>query len=201
MEKIGLLAGVGHLPVECAQAASKLGYEVYAVALLSEVDKTLKDCVAGYADINVAKVGKIIDFLKEAGQSYWQVLPFGPTGFGNSPYQSFSTFAGNPYFISLDGLIEDGLLTEQEVSSIYWGSDVEKVDYGAVYEGRFKILKVAFERFRGTADKDADYQAFLKENSYWLEDYCLFMALKEQNDGKPHNMQRFGIRHLNSGHK
>ena len=128
---------------------------------------------------------EFIDFLKEAGQSYWQVLPFGPTGFGNSPYQSFSTFAGNPYFISLDGLIEDGLLTEQEVSSIYWGSDVEKVDYGAVYEGRFKILKVAFERFRGTADKDADYQAFLKENSYWLEDYCLFMALKEQNDGKP----------------
>ena len=65
MEKIGLLAGVGHLPVECAQAASKLGYEVYAVALLSEVDKTLKDHVAGYADINVAKVGKIIDFLKD----------------------------------------------------------------------------------------------------------------------------------------
>ena len=74
------------------------------------------------------------DYLHEAKQKYWQVLPLGPTSFGDSPYQSFSTFAGNPYFIDLEMLIEDGLLTHQEVGACQWGSDPRYVDYGKIYE-------------------------------------------------------------------
>lgn len=128
---------------------------------------------------------EFIDFLHEAGQSDWQVLPFGPTGFGNSPYQSFSTFAGNPYFIGLEGLIEDGLLTWDECWSVDWGSDPEHVDYGKIYTGRRTILKKAFDRFKITSADNEDYQKFLHESSYWLEDYCLYMALKEKNEQKP----------------
>ena len=126
---------------------------------------------------------EFVDFLKKAGQSAWQVLPFGPTGYGDSPYQSFSTFAGNPYFISLEQLIEDGLLKEEECDSAYWGSNPEYCDYGALYENRFTVLKKAFERFREEPDKD--YQDFIKKESYWLDDYCLFMALKNKHEGKP----------------
>ncbi len=128
---------------------------------------------------------EFVDFLKEAGQRYWQILPLGPTGFGDSPYQSFSTFAGNPYFISLDGLVDDGLLTEEECRSYDWGTDAEKVDYGALYNGRYKILKTAYDRFKETKEEDEEYQAFLKAQKDWLEDYCLYMALKEANNGKP----------------
>ncbi len=128
---------------------------------------------------------EFVDFLKEAGQRYWQILPLGPTGFGDSPYQSFSTFAGNPYFISLENLIEDSLLTREECESYDWGSDEEKVDYGALYNGRYKILKTAYERFKVTQDENEDYQKFLTEQKDWLEDYCLYMALKQENDGKP----------------
>ena len=126
---------------------------------------------------------EFVDFLKKAGQSAWQVLPFGPTGYGDSPYQSFSTFAGNPYFISLEQLIEDGLLTAEECDSVYWGSNPEYCDYGALYEGRFAVLKKAFERFR--EEPDEEYQEFIKEESHWLDDYCLFMALKDKHEGKP----------------
>ncbi len=127
---------------------------------------------------------EFIEFLHRAGQTYWQVLPFGPTGFGDSPYQSFSTFAGNPYFISPDGLIEDGLLTEEECGQFDFGSDPEFVDYGKLYENRFQLLALANERFQKTAEKDKAYQAFLKENADWLDDYCLFMVLKQKNEGK-----------------
>lgn len=128
---------------------------------------------------------EFVDFLVESGQRYWQILPLGPTGFGDSPYQSFSTFAGNPYFISPENLIEDGLLTKEECDSIDWGSDPEKVDYGALYNGRFNLLKKAYDRFKVTEDQNEEYQEFLKKQSYWLEDYCLFMALKLENNGKP----------------
>ncbi len=128
---------------------------------------------------------EFVDFLKEAGQRYWQILPLGPTGFGDSPYQSFSTFAGNPYFISLENLIEDGLLTRQECESYDWGSDEEKVDYGALYNGRYKVLKTAYDRFKETQDEDKDYQQFLIDQKDWLEDYCLYMALKQENNGMP----------------
>ncbi len=86
------------------------------------------------------------DFLAEAGQHYWQMLPLGPTSYGDSPYQSFSTFAGNPYFIDPDLLVEDGLLTKQEVKAYRWGSDPRHVDYGAVYNSRLKLLSKAKKR-------------------------------------------------------
>ena len=125
------------------------------------------------------------DFLHEAGQSAWQVLPFGPTGFGDSPYQSLSTFAGNPYFISLEDLIEDGLLKREECDAVNFGVRLEFVDYGAIYNGRAKILRQAYERFREVRDQEEAYQSFVKKESDWLDDYCLFMALKAENGGKP----------------
>ena len=88
---------------------------------------------------------RFIDWLKEAGQSYWQILPLGPTSYGDSPYQSPSSFAGNPYFIDLEELIEEGLLTKKEVESINWGDNSSYVDYDALLENRLEILKKAFE--------------------------------------------------------
>lgn len=116
------------------------------------------------------------DFLKAAGQKYWQLLPLGPTSYGDSPYQSFSTFAGNPYFIDLDLLIKDKLLTRQEVEACEWGTNPRYVDYGKIYEGRYPLLKKAKER--GWARDAGQVRAFEKENAGWLPDYALFMALK-----------------------
>ena len=116
------------------------------------------------------------DFLKAAGQRYWQLLPLGPTSYGDSPYQSFSTFAGNPYFIDLDLLIKDKLLTKKEVESCRWGTNPRYVDYGKIYESRYPLLAKA--KARGW-QRDADaVAAFCKENEGWLPDYTLFMALK-----------------------
>ncbi len=117
------------------------------------------------------------DFLKRAGQGYWQILPVGQTGYGDSPYQSFSTFAGNPYFIDLDALAEEGLLTEAELNGVNWGSDPRHVDYGTVYEHRFQVLENAFLRAK---ERDClEAEAFYESNAPWLYDYALFMALKE----------------------
>ncbi|MDO4619786.1 MAG: 4-alpha-glucanotransferase [Lachnospiraceae bacterium] len=127
---------------------------------------------------------EFVDFLEASGQTWWQVLPFGPTGYGDSPYQSFSTFAGNPYFISLDQLVEDGLLTEQECTSCYWGTNEEYVDYGAQYESRFKVLRQAYDRFKAAGKEKEEFLAFCKKEKEWLEDYCLFMALKLQNENR-----------------
>ena len=120
------------------------------------------------------------DFLKAAGQKYWQLLPLGPTSYGDSPYQSFSTFAGNPYFIDLDLLIEDGLLTKQEAAACKWGGNPRYVDYGKIYESRFRLLEKAKER--GWAREREKVRAFEKENEGWLPDYALFMALKRHFD-------------------
>ena len=128
---------------------------------------------------------KFVDFLKEAGQSYWQILPIGPTGFGDSPYQSASTFAGNPYFIDPVTLKENGLLSEEELWSYDFGSNPESADYGRLYQYRYLLLKHAFDRFSeqgGLSDKA--YCAFKKEEAGWLEDYALFMALKRREEGK-----------------
>ena len=114
--------------------------------------------------------------LKAAGQSHWQLLPLGPTSYGDSPYQSFSTYAGNPYFIDLDMLIEDGLLLPEEVSACDWGSDPGRVDYARIYESRFAVLKKAADR--GWQRDKAAVEAFVAENSRWLPNYALFMALK-----------------------
>ena len=125
---------------------------------------------------------EFVDFLAESGQSYWQVLPFGPTGYGDSPYQSFSAFAGNPYFIDPETLVKDGLLHENEVRDFYFGSDPEHVDYGALYNSRFTMLELAFQRFLNNPDKE--YEDFKARHAFWLEDYGLFMALKSANGGK-----------------
>ena len=123
---------------------------------------------------------KFVDFLKESGQTYWQILPLGPTGYGDSPYQSFSTFAGNPYLISLEELIAQGLLTEEECDAPDFG-DGSEVDYGKLYNGRWDLLRKAYER-SGHKDTEA-FAAFRKDNAFWLPDYALFMAVKEAHAG------------------
>ncbi len=122
------------------------------------------------------------DFLKAACQKYWQLLPLGPTSCGDSPYQSFSTYAGNPYFIDLDLLAKDGLLTRKEIDACEWGSEPRYVDYGKIYESRFVLLKKAKER--GWTRDRAAVKAFEEENRLWLPNYALFMALKRHFDMK-----------------
>ena len=123
-----------------------------------------------------AEARKFVDFLADAGQSWWQILPVGPTSYGDSPYQSFSAYAGNPYLIDLDLLCEDGLLTPAEVNAVSWGTNPARVDYSAIYNGRFPLLHLAMER---GWERDADkVKAFSEENDAWLPDYALFMALK-----------------------
>ena len=124
---------------------------------------------------------EFVDFLSEAGQTYWQVLPLCPTGYGDSPYQSFSTFAGNHYLIDLDLLMEEGLLKREEVDAVNWGRDENRVDFGCLYENRLPLLRLAYERFQ----PDAAYEAFVADNADWLEDYALFMALKAKFRGSP----------------
>ena len=119
---------------------------------------------------------QFVDFLAAAGQKYWQLLPLGPTSYGDSPYQSFSTFAGNPYYIDLDLLIKDKLLKPSEVRNRDWGSDPARVDYGKIYESRFAVLRLAFAR--GAERYAEEIAAFRRENAGWLENYALFMAIK-----------------------
>ena len=125
---------------------------------------------------------KFVDWLKEAGQTYWQILPIHPTSYGDSPYQSFSTFAGNPYFIDLEALIEEGVLTREECEEIDFGEKDADIDYAALYEGRHILLTMAYER--SDISKNPKYQKFLAENRWWLDDFALFMALKNFFDGK-----------------
>ncbi len=119
---------------------------------------------------------EFVDFLAQSGQSYWQMLPVGPISYGDSPYQSFSTFAGNPYYIDLELLIQDGLLLRSEVEEVRWGDDPRRVDYGAVYRGRFPLLEQAFER-GWKRERDAVEQ-FAERHRDWLPDYARFMARK-----------------------
>ncbi len=118
---------------------------------------------------------KFVDFLKEAGQKNWQVLPLGPTSYGDSPYQSFSVFAGNPYFIDLDLLKEQGLLRQDEIDTCDFGSEEERVDYEKLFQNRASLLKKAFSRF----EPNSAYQSFVVDNAFWLEDYALFLTVKE----------------------
>ncbi len=124
-----------------------------------------------------------VDFLNRSGQGYWQVLPFGPTGYGNSPYQPYSAFAGNPYFISLEDLIEEGLLEWDDVNGVDFGDDQEKVDYGKLYENRFDVLKIAYENFIEKGETK-EFEAYKKKEKYWLEDFCLYLAIKQEQEGK-----------------
>ena len=122
-----------------------------------------------------------VDFLKRAGQSCWQILPLSPTGYGNSPYQAFSTFAGNQYLIDLDLLVEEGLLKPEEPCALPWGDRESFVDFGLQYENRRKMLYLAFTRF----PENEDFDRFCRENEGWLPDFALFMALKDRHGGAP----------------
>ena len=122
-----------------------------------------------------------VDFLKAAGQKYWQMLPLNPTGYGDSPYQSCSAYAGNPYLIDLEMLVDEGLLTRQEVNEVCWGYNEERVDFGAQYQNREKVLRLAHSRF----EENEDYAAFCRDNSVWLADFALYMALKKKCQGAP----------------
>ena len=123
---------------------------------------------------------RFVDMLTDLRQKYWQGLPIGPTSFGDSPYQSFSAFAGNPYLIDLDILIEEGLLKQEEVDGYNWGIRKDDIDYALIYNNRFKVLKSAFDRF--DVKKDA-FKKFCKDNKDWLEDYSLYMAVKNEKGG------------------
>lgn len=122
-----------------------------------------------------------VDFLENSGQKIWQILPLGPTGYGDSPYQSFSTFAGNPYFIDLEKLIEAGWLTKEECDACDFGDNENYIDYEKIYLARFDILRKAY--VRSGIEMDPAFQAFVEENAFWLEDYALYMAVKDSLDG------------------
>ena len=124
---------------------------------------------------------RFIDFLKKAGQSLWQILPLNPTGYGDSPYQSCSTFAGNHYLIDLEALVEEGLLLPEEPDRIRWEDTAGRVSFGRQYDNRLKVLRLAYDRFPGSEE----FQKFCQENSSWLSDFGLFMGLKEKYSGKP----------------
>ncbi|MCR5792892.1 MAG: 4-alpha-glucanotransferase [Lachnospiraceae bacterium] len=123
-----------------------------------------------------------VDALVAAGQTYWQVLPMGPTSYGDSPYQSLSAFAGNPYFIDLETLLEEGLLNREELSEVDWGSDPGRIDYSLLFQNRFRVLRKAKEASH--FKEEENYKNFLEDSKYWLEDYCLYMALKNHFDNR-----------------
>ena len=135
---------------------------------------------SNYGIGTLGKAGEnFIDFLKKAGQSYWQILPLNPTNYGDSPYQSFSSSAGNPYFIDLDPLCEEELLFKEEYENIDFGDNPLSVDYGKLYENRLDILYIAFSRFK----ENEEYRKFVEKEDYWLREYALFMALKDAFGG------------------
>lgn len=123
-----------------------------------------------------------VDFLQKSGQRYWQILPICPTGYGDSPYQTFSTFAGNPYFIDLEMLTEAGLLEKNDYADIDWESTPDRVNFGALYEKRYPVLRKAAKKLGEKVPER--YQDFCEKQSFWLDDYALFMTLKDANDGK-----------------
>lgn len=131
------------------------------------------------------KAYEFVDFLKAAGQSYWQILPLGPTSYGDSPYQSFSSFAGNPYFISLEDLADEGVLDRELCKNTDFGMDDMQIDYEKLYQARFELLHTAYKNTDLLSDKN--FKDFKTKNGYWLDDYAEFMTLKYQNYGKPWN--------------
>src|SRR6476620_10722599 len=129
---------------------------------------------------------EFVDFLVESRQTYWQILPLGPTGYGDSPYQSFSAFAGNTLLISPEKLIDDGLLTADQLQDRPKFA-VDKVDYVAIYEWKNRILPLAFATFTKTNDTElrSEFETFIQENGSWLDDYALYRAIKASQDQKP----------------
>ena len=124
-----------------------------------------------------------VDWLKEAGQTYWQILPLGVTSYGDSPYQSFSAFAGNPYFISLDALVEEGVLTADECKKANFGRKADDINYSRLYTERGRLLRLAYSR--SDIGHNEALTAFCEKNKWWLDDFALFMAVKDRFEGKP----------------
>ncbi|MEI6291570.1 MAG: 4-alpha-glucanotransferase, partial [Chloroflexota bacterium] len=127
---------------------------------------------------------RFIDFLADSGCSLWQVLPLGPTGYGDSPYQNFSAFAGNPYLVSPELLLIDGLLTDDDLRDMP-SFDNERVDYGLIFSWKPGLLDRAFDRFTTTGSIQIrnEFEAYCFDEAYWLDDFALFMALKDFNKG------------------
>lgn len=142
---------------------------------------------SGYGIGSISKEAyEFIDFLHRSGQGAWQVLPIGPTGFSNSPYQPLSAFAGNPYFISLEELVGQGFLNRDEVNASLYGDNPERIDYGAVYRSHPALLKLASTRFFEQGEqRKSEYTSFVKKAVSWLPDYAMFMALKDLHNGEP----------------
>ena len=124
-----------------------------------------------------------VDWLREAGQTYWQILPLGVTSYGDSPYQSFSAFAGNPYFISLDALVEEGVLTADECKKANFGRKADDINYSRLYTERGRLLRLAYSR--SDIGHNEAFTAFCEKNKWWLDDFALFMAVKDRFEGKP----------------
>lgn len=126
---------------------------------------------------------EFVDFLVEAGQKVWQILPLGPTSYGDSPYQSFSTFAGNPYFIDLEQLMDLGYISKADCEGVNFGTNPEYVDYGQMYANRFPILRKAYDAALSKGmQQEEGYRKFMEENAYWITDYALYMAVKTSFD-------------------
>ncbi len=128
-----------------------------------------------------AEAKQFVDFLASSGQTYWQVLPMNPTGFGDSPYQAFSSYAGNHNFIDLKTLVQEGLLHEEEVQSLSWGANPSRVDFELLYRQRLEVLRLAYGRFICTPNRD--FIRFVSEEKEWLREYALFMAIRQKNNG------------------
>ena len=130
-----------------------------------------------------------IDFLKKSRQKLWQIFPLGPTGYGDSPYQSFSSFAGNPYLIDFDLLIEAHLLSEEDLRDVFFGDNEEYIDYGAIYNQKYPLLRKAYENFKSSDNHEMreNLEHFKRENASWLNDYSLYISLKNHFNGLPWN--------------
>ena len=139
---------------------------------------------------------KFVDFLKKSNQKLWQIFPLGPTGYGDSPYQCFSSFAGNPYLIDFDLLIEQNLLTEEDLKDVNFGGNEEYIDYGAIYNQKYPLLRKAYENFKANENKELKekLETFKTENSSWLDDYSLYISLKNHFNGLPWNEWEDDIR-------
>ena len=124
-----------------------------------------------------------VDFLKQAGQKYWQILPLCPPGYGDSPYQGFSTFAGNPYLIDPEELVEKGWLARKTLESVQWSQRDDQVDFRQMYDERLHMLQAAFSGFH--ENEPADFQAFVEQEAAWLPEYALFMAIKAHFNDRP----------------
>lgn len=139
------------------------------------------------SEYGIGKLGKeavrFIDFLKRCGTEYWQILPLSQTSYGDSPYQSFSIHAGNPYFIDFEQLEEENLLRKNDYAKFDWGNNPRRVDYEKIYQNTYPILRKAYER--SLAYSQEEFEEFKEENAYWLDNYSLFMSLKDAHNGKP----------------